>query len=104
MIRGLSLPGWCNLLLVLDTLQDNQRYCQRVYREISIASSHVRSIITHMEEKDIIKRNKKGRIKHIHITDKGKQIAKDVLKLKQDLNKDLSEFAKNENYNKPFFK
>lgn len=101
MIRGLSLPGWSNLLLALNRLEDNQTYCQKVYREVRIASSHVRNIISHLEEKELIKREKKGRIKHITLTRKGKQIAKDVLKLKQDLNKELSAFEKMKDTRKP---
>jgi predicted transcriptional regulator len=63
-----------------------------VYREIPVAGSHVRSIISLFEANGFISREKKGRIKHISFTAKGKQIAEDVLKLKQDLNSPLSAF------------
>lgn len=94
MIHGLNLQGWEELSLTLYNLQNSQRYCQKVYKEVTTASSHVRSIIICMEEKDLVRRRAKGRIKYIILTKKGKEIAKDVLKLKQDLDKDLSEFEK----------
>ena len=96
MINGLTLQTWQEITLVLYKLQDNQRYCQKVYREITTSSSHVRNILKCMEKEDFIRRESKGRIKYIVMTEKGKEIAKNILKLKEDLYRDLSKFEKNE--------
>ena len=97
MLKQLYLPKWSIVLLTLYSIREPYRYCQKIYKntppgETPVASSHVRNVLTLMEINGFITREKKGRTKPIVLTVKGEQVAKDILKLKQDLSKPLSAF------------
>lgn len=97
MITQLTLPQWSMVLIALHHIRKPYRYTQRLYREIPSSSpTHIRKILSLMETGGFITRTEGSKIRHIEFTPKGKQIAEDVLKLKQDMEKDLSFFEKNE--------
>lgn len=92
MLTKLSLPQWSSILITLHRISAPYSYCQKLYREVNIASSHIRRILTLLETNGLITREKEGRIKHIRLTVKGMQIVEDVLRLKKALTQSLSAF------------
>ena len=87
MLNKLCLPQWSIILITLYHVAGPYSYCQKLYREVDTASSHIRRILSLMEINGFIMRKKDGRIKHIELTLKGRQVAEDVIKLKEDMNK-----------------
>lgn len=85
MIKKLDLLQWHELLVKLYRLPDNHRYCQKLLRNIDLASSHIRSIIFFLEKESFIFRRNQGKIKHIVLTEKGKRTAQIILELKKSL-------------------
>lgn len=98
MITKLNLPHWSKVLLAVHGMKDKERYTQRLFRRVPIASSHIRNVVLVMETAGYIEKSKgkDGRVKEIRLTIKGVQIAKDVLKLKQDMKRSPLFFENNE--------
>ena len=97
MITQLTLPHWSIVLVALHHVRKPHRYTQRLDREIPGSSpAHIRKILSLMEGSGFITKTEGSKIKHIEFTAKGEQIAEDVIKLKQDMEKDSSFFEKNE--------
>lgn len=98
MITQLTLPHWSTILIALHGIREKERYSQTLLRKVPIASSHVRNILILMETNGFIARakEKEGRIRPITLTLKGEQIAEDVIKLRQDMERTPSFFENNE--------
>ncbi|MFA5032765.1 MAG: hypothetical protein WC614_07080 [bacterium] len=95
MLSQLSLSHWSMVLIALHHIRKPHRYTQRLYREVPNSSpAHIRKILSLMETGGFITRTEGSKIKHIEFTPKGEQIAEDVLKLKQDMERDVSFFEK----------
>jgi len=88
MIKKLDLPQWNELLVKMYCLPDHQRYCQKLQRNIDLASSHIRSIISFFEKENLLYRKSQRKIKHIVLTEKGKRTAQIILQLKESLRRE----------------
>lgn len=82
------LPKWVELLVTLYNMPDNERYCQRLYRKLKMNSSHVRTMIHHLEKHSLIKRVPDRKIRYITLTEKGNMLAELMLRIKTVLNQE----------------
>lgn len=96
MLSQLNLPQWGIVLIALYGIKEPYNYCQKLYREVPMASSHIRNILVLMEADGFIMRTRESKIRRITLTVKGRQIAEDVIKLKQDMDKNPSIFPEND--------
>ncbi len=76
------LPKWIEVLAMLHSMSEGERYCQRLYRKLKMNSSHVRTMIHHLERLRLIKRVPEKKIRHIMLTKKGLVLAELALRMK----------------------
>ncbi|MCK5234394.1 MAG: MarR family transcriptional regulator [Candidatus Aenigmarchaeota archaeon] len=67
------------ILLALQANQDN--YASTVAKIVDCTYSHTMKILEALHEKDMVSFEKKGRVKFVKLTDKGKNMAKDFDKI-----------------------
>ena len=70
---------------MLYNMNDKERYCQRLYRKLKMNSSHVRTMIHHLEKRSLIKRIPDKKIRRIVLTKKGLSLAELALRMKSVL-------------------
>ncbi len=63
-------------------MPDRERYCQKLYRRLKMNSSHVRTMIHHLERLCLIKRVPDQRIRYIRLTERGLALAELALRMK----------------------
>ena len=79
------LPKWIEVIAMLYNMPDRERYCQRLYRKLRMNSSHVRTMIHHLERFCLIERIPEKRIRYITLTEKGIALAELALRMKSVL-------------------
>ncbi len=67
---------------MLHNMPDRERYCQRLYRKLKMNSSHVRTMIHHLERLCLIERVPDQRIRYIRLTERGLALAELALRMK----------------------
>jgi Mn-dependent DtxR family transcriptional regulator len=76
------LPKWVEVMVMLHNMPDRERYCQRLYRKLNMNSSHVRTMIHHLERRCLIKGVPNQRIRYIRLTERGSALAELALRMK----------------------
>ncbi len=85
MISGLTLPRWIHVLLSIYQVRDEHRYAEKLIRKVKGSRSHLREIISLLEEHKIITIGSNSKIKNITLTDKGLKIVKAAFDIQQEL-------------------
>lgn len=76
------LPNWIEVIVTLHNMPDREKYCQKLYRKLDMNSSHVRTMIHHLERLCLIKRVPIRNTRHITLTEKGSALAELALRMK----------------------
>jgi Mn-dependent DtxR family transcriptional regulator len=79
------LPKWIEVMALLYSMTDGERYCQRVYRRMSISSGHIRTMIEHLERLCLVERSPPRKIRYIRLTARGKELAELAVRMKSAL-------------------
>lgn len=82
MLSELNLPSWFAVVLLLNGIDSRKNYYQNLLRKTKIAGSHIRCIIAELKKQNIVVEEKTEKIKYLHLTDKGKHIAKHIAEIK----------------------
>lgn len=81
MSKPLQLPKWTTLLTTLYNIPAEQRYCERLHKTTGITTRHLRAVIADLEQQEMVKRAGAGKIKYLHLTEKGTQLAESLLRI-----------------------
>lgn len=85
-MMNLTLPKWCDVLLVIYKCPENKRYCQKFTSNVNTTINHIREIVKVLEKEKLIQIKPMKKIKQIQITEKGKEVALSIQKIKIELN------------------
>jgi predicted transcriptional regulator len=77
----LIIPKWFIVLKAIKKAPDDKRYCQKLNREVKLSFNHLRTIIRALERKHLIIIIPKKKIKKISLTEKGRQIASNIINI-----------------------
>ncbi len=88
MIQRLKLPRWNEILIEIYKNKNNNKYSQKLNRNIKGSLSHLRAIVKKLEKRNIIKVTPNKNQKDLELTEKGEKIAIAVLTIKTALHND----------------
>lgn len=85
MPEDLRLPRWNDVLIAIYKAQQRKPYCQRLNREIRGSLTHLREIVKALADFQLIEVYQGKKTKHIMLTEKGRQVAENLLQIKDYL-------------------
>lgn len=78
--RQVFLPKWTELVVALYNTPEKHRYSERLHRATRMTTRHLRSLIADLESLGILEcRKPDGKIRYIHLTEKGAKLAETFL-------------------------
>lgn len=78
MSNSIYFPVW---IRIMDAIYRGNNIGHKIAKEEYITYSQTNKIITELEKKGILQKHKKGRTKHLILTTKGKNLAKNCYEL-----------------------
>jgi len=85
MMNKLPVHKWVPLIISIYNTPEEYRYSQKLQHKINTTSSHIRKLLKHLESAGLILRKRTRKIQYIKLTQKGKQIAELLMKIKQEV-------------------
>ena len=81
MSRTIYLPKWTAVLVALYNTPAEHRYSGRMHRQVGMTTRHLRNIVAHLEDMDIVRRECRRKIKYIQLTERGVRLAELLLEI-----------------------
>jgi predicted transcriptional regulator len=82
------MPKWSEVLLGIYKTPENKRYCQKITRNVKSTINHIRAIVKVLAKAKLIKIIPTKKIKHIQLTEKGKEVATSLINIKSAINEE----------------
>jgi len=82
---SLYLPKWHEVLAQLYKTPDKYRYSQKLNIGIRGSLTHLRHVVRLLEANKLVEIIPTKKIKRIHLTEKGKNVAKAILEIKSEI-------------------
>ena len=85
-MMNLTLPKWCDVLIVIYKTPESKRYCQKFTSNVDTTINHIREIVRVLQDAKLVEIKPTKKIKRIELTEKGKEVAQSIQKIKITLN------------------
>lgn len=85
MSKPIFLPKWTVLVVALSNSPLEQCYCGRLNKATGMTIRHIRNLIADLEDLGMVRKNGDGKIRYIELTETGRQLAEEFLKISPQL-------------------
>ena len=83
---SLRLPRWNQVLVEIYRNKDKPSYSQKLNRRLKASLTQIREIVKQLHSHELIEIQKRHKIKHLVLTEKGRRIAASLQEVKFELN------------------
>jgi len=81
----LVVPKWVELVIAVYNAPERGTYYQKLTQRADITSSYIRTLLLALEASGLIRRRPRKNIQYIELTEKGKEIAEMLMRIKQEV-------------------
>lgn len=87
MIMCLRLPRWNDVLLAIYKTRKENRYCERLNRNLKASRTHIRQIVKLLAQHNLIEIIETKKIKRLAITERGRKVIVAILQIRSELSR-----------------
>ena len=85
LIKRLRLPRWNDVLLAIYQDIKENRYCERLNRNLKASRTHIRQIVKLLAQHNLIEIIETRKIKRLAITERGRRVIVAILQIRSEL-------------------